>query len=209
MNIDAMSCMNFTDELASKAAVPGGGGASALVGSIGAALGSMVCNLTLGKKKYAEVENEISEILMQTEKLRNKLYLQVERDAEVFEPLSKAYGLPRETEEEKAEKERVMEEALKLACSVPLEIAELSFEAIKLHSKLLPIGSRIAVSDVGVGVALCRSALLGAVLNIYINTKSMADRKYAEEINEKARKLVADGVALADKVYDGVLQIIS
>lgn len=209
MNIDAMSCMNFTDELASKAAVPGGGGASALVGSIGAALGSMVCNLTLGKKKYAEVENEISEILMQTEQLRNKLYLQVERDAEVFEPLSKAYGLPRETEEEKAEKERVMEEALKLACSVPLEIAELSFEAIKLHSKLLPIGSRIAVSDVGVGVALCRSALLGAVLNIYINTKSMADRKYAEEINEKARKLVADGVALADKVYDGVLQIIS
>ncbi len=209
MNIDEMTLGIFADELASKAAVPGGGGASALVGSLGVALGSMVCNLTLGKKKYAEVEGEIAEILEETEDLRGQLYSQIARDAEVFEPLSKAYGLPCATDEEKEEKAKIMEEALKLACSVPLEIAELSVKAIKLHARLLPIGSRLAVSDVGVGVTLCRSALLGAVLNIYINTKSMADRQYADEINKKAKNLTDEGTKLADEVYAGVVAIIS
>lgn len=208
MDMNALTCLEFANELSSKAAVPGGGGASALVGSLGAALGSMVCNLTLGKKKYAEVQDKIAEILEKTEALKNELYLQISRDAEVFEPLSKAYGLPSGTDEEKIKKAEVMEEALKEASTVPLEIARLAVEAIKLHSELLPIGSRLAVSDVGVGVALCKSALLGAVLNIYINTKSMTDREYAENINAKAESLVKEGTALADEVYEGVLRII-
>ncbi len=208
MNMNNMTCREFANELASKAAVPGGGGASALVGSLGAALGSMVCNLTLGKKKYAEVQDKIAEILEKAQALKNELYLQISRDAEVFEPLSKAYGLPSATDEEKANKAEIMEKALKEASTVPMKIAELSVEAIKLHAELLPIGSRLAVSDVGVGVALCKSALLGAVLNIYINTKSMTDRLYAEEINKKAQDLVNEGTVLADEVYEGVLLII-
>ena len=118
--------------LGSKAPVPGGGGASALVGAVGTALGNMVGALTVGKKKYADVEEEMKELMAKATTLQDELLHLIERDAEVFEPLSKAYGMPRETEEEKAEKARVMEIVLKDACSVPMEIMEKCCEAIDL-----------------------------------------------------------------------------
>ena len=124
MGFTKRSCEEFVDVLASKAPVPGGGGASALVGAIGMALGNMVGSLTVGKKKYADVEEEMWELKGKADALQKELLALIERDAEVFEPLSKAYGMPRETEEEKAEKARVMEIVLKDACSVPMEIME-------------------------------------------------------------------------------------
>jgi len=198
------SCIEFVKMLSSKAPVPGGGGASALVGALGVALGSMVGNLTLGKKKYEAVEDDIKRILDKASDLQQSLLQLVEKDAEVFEPLSKAYGLPKNTEEEKKNREEVMENALKLACSVPMEIMEKCMEAIGLHEELAEKGTKIAISDVGVGVLFCRSALEGASLNVFINTKLMKNREYAESLNKKAEKMLSDGIDRANAVYAAV-----
>jgi len=198
------SCIEFTDMLASGAPVPGGGGASAMVGALGTALGSMVGNLTLGKKKYESVQEDIKVILEKAKVLQQKLLTLVEKDAEVFEPLSKAYGLPRNTEEEKKKRDEVMEEALKLACSVPIEIMEKSLEAIALHEELAVKGTRLAISDVGVGVLFCKSALMGASLNVFINTKLMKDREYAQSINGTTEKMLEEGMTKADRIYSEV-----
>ena len=148
----------------------------------------MVGSLTVGKKKYADVEEEMWELKKKADKLQKELLHLIERDAEVFEPLSKAYGMPRETEEEKAEKARVMEIVLKDACSVPMEIMEKCCEAIEIIVEFAAKGSTLAISDAGVGAAFCKAALQGASLNVYINTKSMADREYAAELNAKCRR---------------------
>lgn len=198
------SCMDFIEVLSSAAPVPGGGGASALVGSLGMALGSMVGNLTLGKKKYADVQEDIKQILTKAEVLQKELIDLVEKDAEVFEPLSKAYGLPKNTDEEIKEREKIMESALKNACSVPLEIMRKALEAIALHQELSIKGTRIAISDVGVGVLFCKSALMGASLNVYINTKLMKDREYADKINHETEMLLEKGSKAADEVYKAV-----
>ena len=188
----------FTEVLASKAPVPGGGGASALVGALGTALGSMVGSLTVGKKKYAAVEEDIKGLMKQAEVLQAELLALVEKDAEVFAPLAAAYGMPKETKEEKAEKARVMELVLKDACSVPLEIMEKCCQAIDLHREFAEKGSVLAVSDAGVGVIFAKAALQGASLNVFINTGSMQDRAYAETLNEKAEKMLMEYTVAAD-----------
>ncbi len=198
------TCEEFVEVLASNAPVPGGGGASALVGAIGMALGNMVGSLTVGKKKYADVQEDIIALKAKADALQKEFLTLIDRDAEMFEPLSRAYGLPKNTEEEKAEKERIMEAALKDACSVPVEIMERVCEAIDLLEEFAAKGTAIAISDVGVGVACCRAALLGASLNVFINTKSMKDRAYAEEINEKAEKMIAEYTVKADTIYADV-----
>ena len=198
------SCKEFTELLASAAPTPGGGGASAMVGALGIALGSMVGNLTLGKKKYATVQDDIKIILSKAEYLQNEFLSLVEKDGEVFEPLSKAYGLPKNTLEEKQIKDEVMEKALREACSVPLKIMEEAMKAILLHEELADKGTRIAISDVGVGVLFCKSALMGASLNVFINTKVMLDREYACQCNSKAEEMLKAGMEKADKIYKQV-----
>jgi formiminotetrahydrofolate cyclodeaminase len=194
----------FTDVLASKASVPGGGGASALVGAVGTALGSMVGALTVGKKKYADVEAEIIELMKKADEVRAELLKQIDEDARVFEPLSKAYGLPKETEEQKAEKARIMEACLHEACSVPMEIMVKCCEAIELQKEFAAKGSSLAISDAGVGVAFCKAALQGASLNVFINTKSMKERDYADGLNRKALDMLDKYVPMADEIYESV-----
>ena len=194
----------FTDVLASKASVPGGGGASALVGAVGTALGSMVGALTIGKKKYAAVEADIIELMKKAEVVRSELLKQIDEDARVFEPLSKAYGLPKDTEEQKAEKARIMEACLREACSVPMEIMVKCCEAIELQKEFAAKGSSLAISDAGVGVAFCKAALQGASLNVFINTKSMTDKAYAAELNKKAFEMLDKYVPMADEIYASV-----
>lgn len=196
--------VEFTDVLASKASVPGGGGASALVGAVGTALGSMVGSLTVGKKKYADVEAEIIELMKKADKVRSALLKQIDEDAVVFEPLSKAYGLPKDTEEQKAEKARVMEACLRDACSVPMEIMVKCCEAIELQKEFAAKGSSLAISDAGVGVAFCRAALQGASLNVFINTKSMTDKAYAEKLNKQAYDMLEKYVPMADEIFNSV-----
>ena len=205
MGFSTVPCNEFVEVLGSKAPVPGGGGASALVGAVGTALGNMVGALTVGKKKYADVEEEMKELMAKATTLQDELLHLIERDAEVFEPLSKAYGMPRETEEEKAEKARVMEIVLKDACSVPMEIMEKCCEAIDLIVEFAAKGSALAISDAGVGAAFCKAALEGASLNVYINTKSMKNREYAEELNAKCDAMLEKYTKIADEVFESVL----
>ena len=199
------SCVDFIEVLASKAAVPGGGGAAALAGAIGMALGSMVCNLTTGKKKYAQYEEAIQAILLKASKLQEELLTMIDKDAEGFYPLSKAYGLPTSTEEEKQFKAETMEKCLKVACEVPMNIVRLCFDSIKLHEELVDKGSKLAISDVGCGVQCLRAAILSAQLNVIINVNSMKDREYAQSIENECNKLVEDGIRICDEVYQKVL----
>lgn len=199
------SCIDFIEVLASKAAVPGGGGAAALAGAIGMALGSMVCNLTTGKKKYAQYEETIQEILAKASKLEEELLSMIDKDAEGFYPLSKAYGLPTSTDEEKKYKAETMEKCLKVACEVPMNIVRLCFDSIKLHEELVDKGSKLAISDVGCGVQCLRAAILSGQLNVIINVNSMKDREYAEKIEKECNQLVEDGVKICDEVYQKVL----
>ena len=195
----------YLEVLSSKAPVPGGGGASALAGALGNALGQMVVNLTVGKKKYAEVEEEMQEYLERLKTMQQEFLHLSDRDAEVFAPLAECYRLPSATPEEKEHKETVMEEKLLDASMVPVEIMEKALELLEILDVLADKGSRMAVSDVSVAVQFTRTALLGAVMNVYINTKSMKNREKAEEINQGAKRMIKIGTSQADEIYEKVL----
>ena len=201
MDFAQASCTEFVTVLASNAPVPGGGGASALVGAIGTALGNMVGSLTVGKKKYADVEEEMVALKAKCDAIQADLLALIARDAEVFAPLAKAYGLPKETEEEKAYKAKVLEECTVNACSVPMEIMEKCCEAIEAIAQFAAKGSRLAVSDAGCGAACCKAALQSASLNVFINTKSMQDRARAEELNAKANAMLDKYCPMADEIF--------
>ena len=205
MSFSDKSCSEFVEVLASKAPVPGGGGASAMVGALATALGNMVGSLTVGKKKYAAVEEEMRALKDRCDRLQKDFLHLVERDAEVFEPLARAYSMPKNTEEEKAEKARVMEIVLRDACSVPMEIMEKCCDAIDIIAVFAEKGSVIAISDAGVGAAFAKAALKGASLNVYINTKSMADRVLAAELNAKCDRMLEEYTGKADAIFDSVL----
>jgi len=205
MEFSKLSCEEFVNVLASKDPVPGGGGASALVAAIGMALGNMVGSLTLGKKKYADVQEDIIKLKAKSDTLQECFFTLMRKDAEVFEPLSRAYGMPKETEEEKAEKERVMEAALKECCAVPLQIMRKCCEAIDLHREFADKGTAIAISDVGCGVICCKAALQAASLNVFINTKIMKDRSLAEENNRQANEMLEIYTSRADQIFADVL----
>lgn len=198
--------MDYLEALSSKAPVPGGGGASALGGALGDALGQMVVHLTLGKKKYAAVQEEMERIENRLKELQTQFIYLADRDAEVFAPLAECYRLPSSTEEERAYKERVMEERLIQASYVPLEIMEKAVEMLGILKELSDKGSVMAVSDVGVGVQFARTAILGAVMNVYINTRSMKDRRRAEELNKEAERLTQEGTAFADLIYEKIVK---
>ena len=203
--IKEMVTEEFLAELSSKKPTPGGGGAAALGGATGVSLGQMVINLTLGKKKYADVEEEMKDLNGQLEALKAEFLHLADEDAQVFAPLAQCYSLPSLTEEEKAYKEKVMEERLLDASFVPLEIMEHAVAMLGILEILGDKGSRLAVSDVGVGVQFIRASLLGAVMNVYINTKSMKNREKAEELNARAGQLIEEGTAWADRIYAKVL----
>ena len=198
----------FIKVLSSTAAVPGGGGACAYVAAAGMALGAMVANLTTGKKKYAQYQEEIEELLSKTEQLSKELMTYMDKDAESFEPLSKAYGLPKDTKEQQEYKDVVMEKALKEASLTPVALMEKILDALKILERLSVVGSRLAISDVGAGVQLCKAALNGASLNVFINTKLMKDTETAEELNTRTDALLIEGNELADRIYEEVVDAI-
>lgn len=194
----------FLSELSSNAPVPGGGGASAAVGAFAAALGMMVTNLTIGKKKYADYEEEVKTVRDRLEGLRDQLIDLVDGDAVAFEPLSKAYSIPKDD----PERDTIMENALYEASVVPMSIMETVLAAAKELEVLVEKGSKLAVSDVGVGILFAQAAIEGASLNVYINTKSMKDRDRAAALDVKADAIIAEGAALKARIYSGVLAAI-
>jgi methenyltetrahydrofolate cyclohydrolase len=192
-----MRIKDYMNELSSKAPIPGGGSASALIGAVGVSLCSMVANLTSGKKKYAEYQQDIDLILDRTDKSVDRLLQLMQDDAAVFEPLSAAYAIPKEDPDRAA----ILERALVTASSVPMDILREVASTLDIIEQLAVKGTRLAVSDVGVAAAACRCAMEGAVMNVYINTKLMADREYAQQMNADADKIIEDGSARCNRIY--------
>jgi formiminotetrahydrofolate cyclodeaminase len=204
MNFPNKSCSEFVSELASAAPVPGGGGASALVGAIGTALGGMVASLTVGKKKYADVQEEIIALQNKCITIQEELLSLIDKDAEGFAPLAAAYGLPTETQEQRDHKAAVLEEEGVKACDIPLQIMGKCCEAIDAIEIFSEKGSRLAVSDAGVGALFCKSALEGASLNVFINTKALKNRDKARELNKTANDMLSAYSAKAQQIYEKV-----
>ena len=194
----------FLTELSSGSPTPGGGGASAVCGAIAAALGSMVGNLTSGKKKYAEYQEEIEGAITKCAALVKEFEELGKKDEEVFEPLAKAYSIPKDREG----RDEILEKVLKEASTAPYEVIEKAYETALVLARLAVIGSRLAISDVGVAAAACETAAKGAAMNVYINTKSMKDRAFAEELNGKTDDLVEQTTEICDKIYKQVKDIL-
>ena len=199
------SVKDFVDVLASDEPTPGGGGASALVAAIGTALGNMVGSLTEGKLQYYEVEDEIEDMIEKADQLEQDLLELMDEDEKAFLPLMEAYKLPHNTEVEKAKRAAVLIAAKSQACQPPLKIMRKCCEAIDLCGRFAEIGNKNAVSDAGVGVLFCKAALQGASLNVYINTKALADVEYAKKLNDETDSMIAEYTAKADAIYENVL----
>ena len=201
MEMMERTCSQFLAELASKAPTPGGGGTAALVGAAGVALGNMVGNLTTGKKKYAAVEEKIQALNAKAETLRKELEALVQEDAEAFAPLAAAYGLPKDTPEQAADKERVMETALTRAALVPIKIMQKCLEGITLAYSYAVDGSTMAISDAGCAAVLCKAALQAASLNVFVNTTLMTNREFATALEHTAEQLLDAGTSYADEAF--------
>ena len=193
-------CREFVRVLASDAPAPGGGGASALVAAIGAALGNMVGSLTVGKKKYAKVEEEIRRLMQQLDLLQAELLDQVPADAEGFLPLASAYSIPKDD----PNREKILEDATIKACNVPVRIMELCCRSLDAISAMAEKGSRLAVSDAGCGAVIVKSALQAASLNVFINTKTLKNRDLAESLNAKCFAMLNCYGKLADDIFESV-----
>jgi len=200
MDMTTKSCREFVAALASDAPAPGGGGAAALVGAVGAALGNMVASLTVGKKKYAAVEAEMIALKAKCDTLQRELLDQVEADEVNFLPWARAYAISKDD----PSRDAVMEEATVLACRTPLKIMELCCEAIDCMAVFAKKGSRLAVSDAGCGAVLCKAALQAASLNVFTNTKTMKNRSIADELNAKATAMLDSYCPIADEVFNSV-----
>ena len=188
---------DFVDETASSKPVPGGGGVSALVAAMGIALGDMVGELTLGKKKYADVEEEIRVLMEKAKGLKDDFLALIDGDAEAFAPLAKAYSIPKD----EPGRDEIMEDALRKATSVPMEIVEKCVEALDYIEVFREKGSKLAISDAGCAAKLCGAAMESAALNVYINSKAMKDRVYAESINDRLEQLLTIGKEKAESIY--------
>jgi methenyltetrahydrofolate cyclohydrolase len=190
----------FLDKLASRSPEPGGGSVSALVAALGAALISMVGNLTLGKEKYAAVQDQVEELLASSEKLRGELQSLIQKDTEVYSEVSAAYKLPRDTEEEKVTRKARIQDALKLATEVPFEIAEKSLEVARLAETSAEIGNVGAVSDAGVAVLLAEAAAQSAALNVKINVNSIEDVAYTQSKWDRICEILEEAADLRERV---------
>lgn len=199
----------FIDELSSAAPTPGGGGASAYVGALASALASMVGNLTVGKKAYAQVEADVYVTLEKLADVRERLLELVDDDARAFEPLAAAYRMPKATPEEQDAKHAALQVALVAACDVPLEIMRQTAKVVELSEFLAYHGSKMALSDVGVAVAFARAAVEGASLNIFINAASMDDVTQAERYRDEARAVIKATTASCNELYAHVMREIA
>ena len=196
----------FLDALASSAPAPGGGSVAALSGAMGAALVSMVCNLTLGKKRYAGVQADIQALLEQSEALRHELAGLLQADVEAFTGVSQAYKMPRGTAEEKAARSAAIQEALKLATMPPIKVAEACVQVLALCTPAAEKGNRQAVSDAGVAALMAEAGLRSAALNVLINLNSIKDEAFSKKWGAKLDALLEGKPALKDQIYELVVE---
>lgn len=194
----------FLDELAGKAPTPGGGSAAAIMGAMGAALVGMACNLTLGKKGYEGVQDEIRQVLEQAESLRAGLTDMVRADMEAFDRVMQAYGLPRDGDERKQARSAAIQEALKAATEVPMECARACAEVVRLSRSVAEKGNRNVVSDAGVAVEAAYAALRSAALNVYVNTNAIQDAEFVASRQAELSAVLAGMGDMREAVYEMV-----
>jgi formiminotetrahydrofolate cyclodeaminase len=192
----------FLDELASSAPTPGGGSGAAVMGAMGAALVSMVCNLTVGKKGYEEVEDDLKDVLKQAEALRDRLTDMIRTDVEVFDRLMASYGMPKETDEDKVARSEEIQAVLKEATDVPLNCARACAEAIELCRAAAEKGNLNVISDAGVAVVAADAAMKSAALNVYINVGSIKDKAFAEERSIELEKILKGADGQTSEIYE-------
>jgi formiminotetrahydrofolate cyclodeaminase len=191
----------FLDELASRQATPGGGSAAAVMGAQSAALTSMVCNLTIGKPKYAEVEQEMKALLNRSEELREQLTAMIKADVDVFDKLMASYGLPKDTDEEISARSTQIQTILKEATLVPLACAKACAEAVKLSRIAADKGNVYVISDAGVAVMAGYAALKSAALNVYINAGSIKDKTFADSKLAELEQILNGVEVEAEEIY--------
>jgi formiminotetrahydrofolate cyclodeaminase len=194
----------FLDELASKAPTPGGGSAAAIMGAMGAALVSMMCNLTIGKKNYEAVEGEMKEALEQAESLRERLTDMVRADVEAFDRVMGAYGLPKDTDEQKQARSQAIQEALKAATEVPLKCAKACAEVVRLSKTVAEKGNRNVVSDAGVAVLAGYAGLRSAALNVYVNAGAIKDETFVSSRLDELSRILGGMGEVNEEIYQTV-----
>ena len=199
--IKDMAVEPFLDALASQSATPGGGSAAAIIGAMGAALVSMVCNLTIGKKKYVEVEGEMKDVLAKAESLRGKLTGMIQDDVKAFDSVMAAYGLPKETDADKAKRETAIQAALKQATDVPLRCCQAAREVIDLALAASEKGNLNVISDAGVAVLAAYAALRSGALNVYTNAKMITDTTFADAKLKELEGLLTGAEGATEKAY--------
>jgi len=194
----------FIEDLGSRSPAPGGGGAAALAGALGAALTSMVCHLTIGNNKYAEHEAEVKEILASAQEKLQRLQAGIDEDVAAFNPVAAAYALPKGTEEEKKARSAAIQAALQQAAKVPLAVARLALDVLELDERLFPISNVNVVSDIGVSVLLAHAALEGAALNVEVNLASIKDEAFNEDFRRQLEPLRVRGLEIKKRLLEQV-----
>ncbi|MFN4112289.1 MAG: cyclodeaminase/cyclohydrolase family protein [Ignavibacteria bacterium] len=198
------SLQNFIDEISSSSPTPGGGSVSAFCGVLGVSLGLMVCNLTIGKKKYESVQEEIFEIKNQLENFREKFIELYDRDSQAFDKVMEVFKLPKETNEEKSKRTEAIESAIIKATEVPIDVIKTSLDALNHLIKLSEIGNQNSLSDAGVAIQLMKSCAEGAMLNVLINTKSLNDRNRAMNLILNAAQALTEVEKKSDEALSSI-----
>ena len=208
MKLAEMNVTQFADVLASDAPAPGGGSTAALAGALGAALTAMVCELTVGKKQFAEVKEDVLAVQAQASQLQKRFLDVMDRDTDAFLVVSNAFAMPKATDEEKAARSAAIQKGLEGCTATPFEMMELAAETIQLTESLLGRFNTASASDLGVGALTLRTAVQGAWLNVLINIGSLKNKELAENYRAKGQLLVDEVVAAADRVYEIVLTLV-
>lgn len=206
MKLTEMQLQDFCRLLASDAPAPGGGSASALAGAVGIGLGEMVANLTLGKKKYADYQDNAQEMQAASAKLLEELIRSVDKDTEAFDGVSAVFAMPKETDEEKAARKAAMQSALKEATKAPFEVMEQCLASLKVVEQGLGKTNQSAASDLGVAALNLRSGLQGAWLNVLINLGGIKDEAFVAQYRQQGEAILAEGLPLAERIYQTVLE---
>ena len=208
MKLAEMNVTQFADVLASDAPAPGGGSTAALAGSLGAALTAMVCELTVGKKQFAEVREDLLAVQNKASDLQKRFLDVMDRDTDAFLVVSNAFAMPKATDEEKAVRSAAIQKGLEGCTATPFEMMQLAAETIALTESLLGRFNTTAASDLGVGALTLRTAVQGAWLNVLINIGSLKNKELAEDYRAKGQALVDEVVTAADRVYAQVLTLV-
>lgn len=203
-----LTVKGFLAETAGSAPVPGGGSISALNGAVATALAEMVANLTIGKKKYAEVEGEMQKVAAKASEARERLVDYIDKDSEAYDKVFAAFKLPKETDEQKAERSRVIQEATKYAAEVPMHVAEEAYAIMETISYVAHNGNQNAVTDGCVAMTAARTCVLGALLNVRINLSSIKDEEFVKRMADRADFLEAEAVRIEKELLDWVKTVL-